>query len=251
MDCKTARLLLDYARPQPAELAGADAAALEGHLAHCADCDALARGERQLADALGRAIRAVPVPDGLHDRLLRRLAVERRRWFRRRLAPVAAVAAVFLVLVTWLAWRRPPLPAPDPDGAVEGISLRDNARRSPEKVEEWFHANHPDRPMLAPREFEQRPLNYGLLTSIGLADFQGQRVPLLLFGDAQKQARVYVLSTRNFNLDELKQQPTKDSKGYTFAARPCPEDPDHIVYVFIYSGNTMDPFLIGPPPPVG
>ena len=59
MDCRTARLLLDFARPRPAELAAEEAAALEGHLTGCPECDSLARTERQLDgdDALLAAYR--------------------------------------------------------------------------------------------------------------------------------------------------------------------------------------------------
>src|SRR5947209_5969151 len=49
MDCRTARLLLEFARPRAGELQGSDADALEGHLLACAECESLARLER-LAD---------------------------------------------------------------------------------------------------------------------------------------------------------------------------------------------------------
>jgi hypothetical protein len=254
MDCKTARLLLDYARPTSAELDPGETAALEGHLAGCADCDAAARAERHLDDHLGRAVRDVPLPDGFRHRLLGRLAAERRAWYRRqrrRVAPFAAAAAVLLGLGLWRFWPRPNLPLPYPEAMVEYVSDNNYARQRAKDLEDWFHDKHPDRPMTAPREFEQRVLNYALLAYADLADFQGQRVPMLLFTSGNKQARVYVLSTRQFNLDELKRdQPTMDSKGYTVAVRLCPDDPN-LVYIFIYTGNSMAPFVTGPPPPVG
>ena len=43
MDCKTARLLLDFARPQAHELVAGRSAALESHLDRCPDCHRLAR----------------------------------------------------------------------------------------------------------------------------------------------------------------------------------------------------------------
>src|SRR5438094_788506 len=96
MDCRTARLLLDFARPIPAELEADASRDLEHHLAGCADCDSLARAERRLDEPLGRAMRAVPLPLGLRDRLLARLDAERgawqRRWMFRSLAAAAALA---------------------------------------------------------------------------------------------------------------------------------------------------------------
>ena len=65
MDCRTARHLLDYARPRVPELDRPDQEALDGHLAVCPECDALARAERQFDEHLGQAVRDVPVPQGL------------------------------------------------------------------------------------------------------------------------------------------------------------------------------------------
>ena len=58
MDCKTARLLLLFARPLPTELEASEAEALESHLADCPECGALAQAERQTDTCLGQAMRA-------------------------------------------------------------------------------------------------------------------------------------------------------------------------------------------------
>ena len=76
MDCKTARQWLEFHRPRGGELTAEDVAALEGHLAVCADCDAAVRAERAADAALARAMQAVPIPAGLQDRLLARLDAE-------------------------------------------------------------------------------------------------------------------------------------------------------------------------------
>ena len=84
MDCKTARLLLEYARPNSHELDETEARALEEHLAGCTDCDQQTGAERRADEVIGRAMRAVDVPDQLRSRVLARLAEEqvqrRRRW---------------------------------------------------------------------------------------------------------------------------------------------------------------------------
>src|SRR5262249_43950502 len=110
MDCKNARLLLEFARPQCAELEATDAEALERHLADCPDCATLAQYERRLDERLGQAMRAVPVPQDLRKRLLNRLAVERDAWYRRWLVRAAglvgAAAAIGLVVWAGINWGK-------------------------------------------------------------------------------------------------------------------------------------------------
>jgi hypothetical protein len=106
MDCKTARLLLDFARPQARELEAEEAEALESHLDHCPDCHSQARGERQLDECLGKAMRQVEVPAGLRDQLLARLESARGDWHRQRFAHAARLcaAAAALLLLGWSSW---------------------------------------------------------------------------------------------------------------------------------------------------
>ena len=89
MDCRTARQLLDFARPRRPELEAVELEELEAHLADCPDCGPLAQVERQMDNRLGQAMRAVAVPENLQGRLLARLESDRarqaRQW-RRRLA---------------------------------------------------------------------------------------------------------------------------------------------------------------------
>lgn len=252
MDCKTARLLLDYARPAPAELPGGDAAAVEGHLTACPECEAAARAERQVDDHLGRAVRDVPVPDGLRDRLLARLRAERRRWYRRWAlrGAAATAAALALVLGLWQPWHRTALPSPDLERLVQHVSENNAARVSadPDRVQTWLRTEYGNDVWRTPHDFDLRALNYGLLTYADLAEFQGKTVPMLLFANGPAQVRVYVLSSDQFGLEELKQQqPRLDSHGYTVEPRADPDD-GRILYLFIYTGNSMDPFLIGAPP---
>src|SRR3954453_1242181 len=100
MDCRTARHLLEFSRPHASELEDCDQDAFNDHLAVCPDCDAMARAEREADQHLSQAIREVPIPQGRHERLMRRLREEREAWKRRWLAlslrVVAAVAAVFV-----------------------------------------------------------------------------------------------------------------------------------------------------------
>src|SRR5207302_588577 len=126
MDCKTARLLLDFDRPGAPELERADADALEGHLAGCPQCDALVQAERPFDAALGHAMRQVEVPDGLRTQLLARLEAERgawyRRWYGHGFRALAAAAAVLLLLWRWWYWHADQARPVQPEGVVQAIN---------------------------------------------------------------------------------------------------------------------------------
>src|SRR5262245_42642943 len=113
MDCKTARSLLDFARPQSAELHASEADALDSHLNACPECDAVFRQERHIDAHIGRAVRAVPEPPGLRQLILDKLSRERRAKLRRLVLQgggIAAAAAVLLVAASWvIAWLGPQL----------------------------------------------------------------------------------------------------------------------------------------------
>jgi hypothetical protein len=199
MDCKNARLVLELAHPLATELSPQDKEELAGHLAECPDCGSWAEGERRLEDHLGQAVRAVPVPPELSQRILGRLQIERAAWYRVRAIRAAGVAAVVLLVlgVGWVFWwsKRP---APDWNW------LRYEISKSPytaHDVEDSFAAQ--DIAMTAPPQFD-----YGHLESHGLREFQGQQVPYLVFlnpGGKDRPpaiAEVYVLSNPQFNIKD-------------------------------------------------
>src|SRR5207244_1179937 len=106
MDCNTARLLLAFSRPKASELETCAAEALNDHLADCAECGSLARGEHQHERLVGLAMRQVSIPTDLRQRLLTRLRTERRTWYKRlpqRHPRVAAGVAAILLLAVGLA----------------------------------------------------------------------------------------------------------------------------------------------------
>jgi hypothetical protein len=243
MDCKTARLFLDYARPRPAELPGDDAAALERHLAACPECEGVARAERDADARLARAVQAVPAPEGLRARLLGRLAAERRAWYRKRLgrAGVAALAAALLLAVGLWYLRPTPPPFPDLDQVAYNVSLQ----KGPKQVEDWFQDHHPQHAFLAPREIDQGTLNYDLLTYYDVVSFQGKQVPMLLFVNGNEQARVYVLSERQFTLLDVPD--SRDSQGVKVLYQRAPGNPD-LGLIIIYT-NSLRQFLTGERPP--
>src|SRR5262245_43464518 len=104
MDCRTARMLMSFARPCVSREESADVGDLETHLADCPECGGAARNEARLDDHIGQALRDVPVPDGLHSRLLAALEPAVLAWYRRRPMKWAGGLglAAAIALVVWL-----------------------------------------------------------------------------------------------------------------------------------------------------
>ena len=182
MDCKTARLLLDYARPNYHELDETEARALEEHLAGCADCDQQAGAERRADEVIGRAMRAVDVPDQLRaphpGPLKEERGQRRRRWPVYSLRGALAAAALLLLAVGLWRWSlvRPPFPA-------ERLATQANnwviAPPSRKQVEEAFKAQGVE--MTAPAD-----LNYNYVRFLFLANVEGRPTPTLLFNNKDK-----------------------------------------------------------------
>ncbi len=231
MDCKTARLLLELGLPRAQELEPDDAASLDEHLAACAECGSLAHEERRADAHLGAALRAVPVPPGLRDRLLDKLKAERKRRLRWRFhAPLAAAATLLLAVGVW--WYNRPLPVIDLL-AIHGEPLPGAAVQ----VEQFFDARGVR--AVAPPQF-----NYKLLAAWHVVEFQGRsRVPHLLFQNGADYVEVYILSAKHFDFRTALQQGKADSGDYTVELLRHPEDP-HVFYLVKYRGRTLLPFLV-------
>jgi hypothetical protein len=258
MDCRTARLLLDFARPPGAELEGGDAEALDSHLADCPECGPLARQERRLDDHLGQAVRAVPVPGDLRDRLLNRLAVARDAWYRKWLVRAAGMvaAAALLVAVVWVV----------KGGLRPGVDLDEvaaaNSRlgATPEEVEAFFRDRYGIH-TFAPSDKE---LYYSRLIDYDLVEFgdTGKRVPQLLFAATANDpnaplvpagrpilAKVFILTDTEFKgLAEQLDQPPKGSKGFAVKVLRNPDHP-HFYYVVMYTEGAAAYFFVARTPP--
>jgi hypothetical protein len=240
MDCKTARLLLDFHRPQAAELDAAAAAELERHLTVCLECGELARRERRLDDCLGRAMRQVEVPTGLRGLLLSRLESERTERERRRwgqgLRILAAAAAVLLLVWGGVKWRQAHLPKITFTETQEWVNGRLMRPPGPEEVEDYFRRH-------GSTAFVPADLNYAFLLCYGLGDFQGHQVPQLLFlrDDRDRQvhehAQVYILSTKQFDLKGLEQTV---AAGYgDCKVEVTLHDTGRYAYVIVYTGDSL------------
>lgn len=230
MDCKTARLLLNFAQPLAPELEEGDSEALNNHLAECPACAAVQRLERSLDEPIGRAMRDVPVPPELRGRLLHRLGAQRDSWYRRRvIGPLAGGLAAALLVWSGAQWLNRPV---EPD--LARLQEEINAAGTPvPDVVRWLRRHDCKEPPT---------LDAALLAHSALAEFQGKRVPLLEYRRGAEVAWVYVLSDRAFNLGSLKGQLPALSGRFSLTVLADPDDP-HTAYLVIYSGQDLSPFL--------
>ncbi len=246
MDCKTAQLLLDCARPHCNELDAEDANALEDHFAGCPDCAALARTERHLDEHLGKAMRNVEVPDTLRAHLLNRLDAERNDWYKRwaghGLRTAVAVAACVLLVVGgvagYLQYRYANRSAPNLDDLTWEYKQREQSPPERADVEAAFKKQGlvtvlPD-------------FKYDNLRTYGIADFQGVQVPQLVFavnGDGMNTPRenaiVYVLSSKQFQLKDLTTS-TPSPSGYQYSVDVQHQPGGSFAYVVVHTGNNYD-----------
>jgi hypothetical protein len=233
MDCKSARLLLDYYRPNSTDLASEDVSALEQHLTCCPECAALTRGQHQADSLIGRAMRHVEVPDRLRERLLTRVQTERRDLTHRKLGwvvrGVVAAAAVLLIAIgAWFAiWRnnQPPVlnlpPVVQPD-------INKFSNPTPEIVAAWYQ-DQLHGPFTAPPNFD-----YSFLRYYGFVEIQGKRVPELIFAQGTMRARVLVVNREQFKLDNINKSLPEDLSG---AGIEVWGETSSFTDIVIYSGN--------------
>ena len=235
MDCKTARLLLAFCRPTAAELDPCETEALDNHLMECSPCAALARAEHHLEHQIGLAMRDVPLPSHLRQRLLLRLEAERKAWYRhlaQRHPRIAAAVAALLLLtagLTLYAALRPPRPL---DLAAVADNWNAEVSASREQVRKAFEER--GFKIVVPAEF-----NYQYLASYELRPFGGKMVPHLLFLRGPNYAAVYILSGSDFDVRAAVDQPREGSGRFTVELRPGPAN-GKVAYLIKYTGGSFD-----------
>ncbi len=247
MDCKTARLLLPR---DPRDLGPADRAGLEVHLASCADCTALAGPERAYDRKLAAAMKQVPVPAGLRDRILNRLAQERDARLRRRVRLAwGSAAAAALLLLSWGAWALY-YPARVRLDLEELRSQTSYLRPSPQEVHDAWER-------LGVKADAPRFVNYGFHTGHGLAELpglQGKKLAVVDFarddaGDQKNarhpRARIYVLPAHQFDVNSLAAPAFERGYKYNLDVRYNPGDAQFAFLVF-YTGPNFDWLIVDP-----
>lgn len=242
MNCRSARRLLEFARPGVPELDACDLAALERHLAECPVCQSLHQNEQRGDGRLAAAMQAVPVPTDGKLAVVARLKSARRAWWRSRLLGAAASILGLILLVSLFDrfWGRPVF---DPMAVAQSTYEQSGQFRSAEEarqiVNAWFRGI--DRRLAAPAEW-----NYRFLAFFGRADFEGlSSVPVMVLTRGDAVARLYVVRETSFrNLDAVNSH--VEEGGSVVAVRRYPECPGWVV-IAVVTGAPIDAFLRASP----
>jgi hypothetical protein len=232
MDCNTARLLLHFLRPHAQDLGSDEAVELKNHLADCADCRRIQHSEQATDAVLGRAMCDVPIPDGLRDRILVRLAQDRDRSSRRRMLRMAGsiAAAALVAVLCWWYWSGPPVQIDLVELAMQQSPM------NPEQVEKAFRQQ--GAVVQVPAQ-----LNYHFLTHHGFAELHGKRVPVLEFRSGPAFLRVWLLDRGRFDLDYLAQRGEGPTGRVTYRWWRRSGD-GRFGYLVEYSGGRLEDFML-------
>ena len=235
MDCKTARLLLDFARPKARELEAEEAAELDRHLDHCPDCHSQAYNERQLDDRLGKAMREVEIPAGLREQLLTCLESARSDWHRQRFARIArlSVAAAALLLLSWTGWYWvqehfiTPIDTQRVAEAASNDAMEDPRARTQRALRELGIYTP-----LSPH------LDCNLLVCppamAELPGYPGRNVPMLVFARNGRWARVYLIAQK-----AIPEKTAAVTGGGSFKATLVPWEGEPYRFLVIHEGDDI------------
>jgi hypothetical protein len=244
MDCSSARLFLQFARPGGPDLDGPEAGELEAHLAHCSECNALALTQDRLDQHLGRAMLAVEVPRSLKAQIVQRLASERGAWYRRpfgRVAGILAAAAALLLLVGgWYAFYKPPVRQIALDSVLESFIATPPGEEAANELLQML-ANRSVPRGCAPHFVNYEYLIGGPSLAIlpGTQDYKPVVVPQFIFSQPptpnsprDRRAVVFALPRKMYELENL----TKDH-GYPFQLEKVVEEKGDFVYLILHTGK--------------
>lgn len=228
MECRDAQFYLRLRRHAADELGPDASAPLEGHLATCPACAADARAAASFDRAVASAMRAVPVPPGLRDRLIAHVGARQGLVLRRKLyrSAVAAAASVVLILlgVGLFSSARPKV---DTDALVNAAD--EQMSNPPESTRRWLAAHRlPDR---LPWSFD-----YDLLVYKGVERLQGNDVPVLVFRSPNDNGFAKVYAFRHDGHFDLKN--VHDAQASHSTATVHREERfGGITYVVVYTGG--------------
>ncbi|HEX4609868.1 MAG TPA: DUF3379 family protein [Urbifossiella sp.] len=232
MDCRDAQFYLRLRHPGRDEFEPEVAAALDRHLVSCPECAAAGRVLGGFDAAVASAMRAVPVPNGLRDRLFADASARRGAVLRRKSYRLAAVAASVLI-VAGLAVGFYTATRPQPD--LEGLAMAGDETADPrlavEKVDRFRRA---ERLPVLPES-----LDYTLAVHTGTETVQGRNVPVILLQSRTVPgawAKVYAFRNTGFDLKAV-----QDAQASHCSANHFPES-EGVVYVVVFTGHDLTPF---------
>ena len=200
MQCRDAQFYLRLRRHVGDELGAETVADLDRHLAGCPACAGDARAAASFDRAIASAMRAVPIPAGLHDKLTALASAYRGGLIRRRAYKVAtAAASLFLGLGLTFGLFSASRPKIDLNSLVNDSG---NLIEDPDgTLRRWLaDQNLPDR--------LPEPFDTDLLMSCGKEPIQGKDVPVVVFRHPSERgfAKVYIFrDDGSYNLKQLQE----------------------------------------------
>jgi hypothetical protein len=190
MNCHDARLLLAFARPQASELDLAEKQLLDAHLSACPTCTAVAEEQRRVDERIGAVMRDVPVPDGLKERLLVRLANERSAVLRRRAKPWALAAAAAMLLALGIRqWNvaHPPRPV-----NLEILIAHMSVPKTAADTESQLRTQASLADLELPKDLADQ-WDFSLLVASQVSQIDGRTFPTLVFRKGESVASVMLV----------------------------------------------------------
>ena len=234
MECRDAQFYLRFRRPGSDELGPEVAADLDRHIAGCEHCAAEAGAQTAFDVAVASAMRDVPVPAGLRNKLVAHVAEKRGAELRRRAYRYAGTAAaIFLALGMTFGFfaRRPSLDT--------SRMVMDTERQltSPDAaIREWLVAEK------LPTELPA-PFDPNLFIDRGYERVDGREVPKVVYVSRNGPgfAKVYILRPGEFRGQEtLEGFQASNCRAQVFTDLP---GANGFVYVVIHTGPDLRPFL--------
>jgi hypothetical protein len=231
MDCRDAQFYLRLRHPGRDEFEPEVTAALDRHVAGCPACAAADRAAGGFDRAVATAMRAVPVPAGLRDRLFteaatRRGAVLRRKTYRLTATAASVLVACGLAVGYYTATR----PQPDTAALVDLGDETADPRQAEALVERFRKAE--GLPAL-PERFD-----YGLFVHAGTERVQGRDVPVVVFRSDRGWAKVYAFRSTSFDVKAVRGAQASHCSAKEYPAH------DGVVYVVVHTRDLTE-FLRG------
>ena len=237
MHCRDAQFYLRLRRQAGDELGTEVTADLDRHLAGCAGCAADAGRAASFDRAVASALRSVPVPAGLRDRLLAQSSTYHGAVIRRKVYRVAALAAS-LFFGVGLAFGVFSASRPKIDTTALAM-LHDEQMQDREGrlLAQWLAAQK------FPTELPL-PFDPTLVVSKGTEKVQGADVPVVVFGHPTERgfAKVYLFRTNgSTKLDAL-----QNAQASHTAALVIDDQQQFrgVKYVILHTGRDLTPFLL-------
>lgn len=237
MECRDAQFYLRLKRHAAQNAASGDelgpdvSALLDSHLATCPACATDARTASSFDRMMASAMRAVPIPSGLHEHLVAHVAAKqgailRGKLYRGATAAAAALVLLFLGLGVFSSTR------PKIDTNAIASNLESQVGDPDDSTREWLAAQKlPDR---LPLSFD-----YNLLVFRDIVKVEGRDVPVMVFRspNANDNGRALVYIIRENGRFDLKG--IQDAQNSHITARVIVGQDQFrgVTYVVLYTGG--------------